>query len=68
MTATRIAYVTDVEGNYDFFLNYVKLSDIIYIDAKDLLEFRDDNTMFVYGGMTLSFRLAEQLNQLLLFF
>lgn len=57
MTATRIAYVTDVEGNYDFFLNYIKLSDILFHDEKENLEFKEANTMFVYGGMNLSFRL-----------
>jgi Calcineurin-like phosphoesterase len=52
----RLGYVTDVEGNIDYFVRYVERSEVLAItkyDNKVLeLDFRDpgEDTYFVYGG------------------
>jgi hypothetical protein len=50
MTAKRVGYLTDVEGNYEYFQRYVALSSTIEYDSKQNLTFKDDNSLFVFGG------------------
>lgn len=49
---TICAYLTDVEGNLDYFHKYVRLSKVIaWVDSKkNRLKFKQDNSMFVFGG------------------
>jgi hypothetical protein len=49
---TICAYLTDVEGNLDYFHKYVRLSKVIaWVDSKkNRLRFKLDNSMFVFGG------------------
>uniref|UniRef100_A0A7S1VZG9 Calcineurin-like phosphoesterase domain-containing protein n=1 Tax=Ditylum brightwellii TaxID=49249 RepID=A0A7S1VZG9_9STRA len=59
----RLGYVTDVEGNLDYFLNYVKQSQVLIIqtmtrdEANNILSFtlslaseKKEDCYFVYGG------------------
>ncbi|KAG7354331.1 calcineurin-like phosphoesterase [Nitzschia inconspicua] len=50
----RLGYVTDVEGNIDYFVRYVERSKVLTIRKYDnkllVLDFNDDTTYFVYGG------------------
>jgi len=54
----RIGYVTDAEGNLDYFERYVALSTVVRYDApggpdgtgNKRLEFVDDACLFVFGG------------------
>ena len=47
-------YVTDVEGNMDYFNKYVKISKILEWtnDKKNRLRFKKEDSIFVYGGDT----------------
>ena len=47
-------YVTDVEGNMDYFNKYVKISKILEWtnDKKNRLRFKKGDSIFVYGGDT----------------
>lgn len=45
----RLGYITDVEGNYDFFQSYVKQSNVLEYE-NEKLKLRDDNCYFVFGG------------------
>jgi hypothetical protein len=49
---TQCAFLTDVEGNFDYFDRYIEISKVLkWKDAeKTALEFKKDNTMFVFGG------------------
>jgi hypothetical protein len=46
------AYLTDVEGNLDFFEKYVRISKVIeWVDSKkNKLRFKQKDSMFVFGG------------------
>ena len=46
------AYLTDVEGNLDFFEKYVRISKVIeWVDSKkNRLRFKQNDSMFVFGG------------------
>ena len=46
------AYLTDVEGNLDFFEKYVRISKVIeWVDSKkNRLRFKQKDSMFVFGG------------------
>lgn len=45
----KISYVTDIEGNLDYFKRFVKLSEVLTL--KDgTLEFIDNSSKFVFGG------------------
>lgn len=48
----RIGYVTDVEGNLDYFRRYVRASGVLRFDddAETVLRFADDGCRFVFGG------------------
>lgn len=46
----KIGYVTDVEGNLEYFREYVQLSPVLEYDASDDLQFVDDSCIFVFGG------------------
>ncbi len=51
--ASRVGYITDVEGNLDYFHNYVKISKVLKWkddDKKDALDFQNSNDHFVFGG------------------
>ena len=51
----RCGFLTDVEGNYEYFESYVQISKIIEWEdqeKKDRLKFKDDNCYFVFGGDT----------------
>jgi len=54
----RLGYVTDVEGNLDYFQRYVELSNVLTIRKESspqniVLDFTDkNNNYFVYGGDT----------------
>jgi hypothetical protein len=47
-------YITDVEGNMDFFNKYVNISKVIEwtSEKKNRLKFRNDDSIFIYGGDT----------------
>jgi len=47
-------YITDVEGNMDYFNKYVKISKILEwtCEKKNRLKFRNDDSIFIYGGDT----------------
>ena len=51
---TICAYLTDVEGNLDYFHKYVGISKVItWVDSKkNRLKFKQDNSMFIFGGDT----------------
>ena len=48
----RCGFLTDVEGNYEYFESYVKISKIIEWedDTKQSLRLKDDDCYFVFGG------------------
>ena len=48
----RIGYVTDVEGNLDYFRRYVRASGVLRFDddAETVLRLADDGCRFVFGG------------------
>jgi hypothetical protein len=50
--ASVCAYLTDVEGNLDFFEKYVRISKVIeWVDSKkNRLRFKQKDSMFVFGG------------------
>jgi len=47
-------YVTDVEGNMDYFNKYVKISKILEwtSEKKNRLKFKKNDSIFIYGGDT----------------
>ena len=50
---TMCAYLTDVEGNLDYFYNYVEISKVLEWENKETknrLRFKHEHTMFVFGG------------------
>ena len=50
---TECAYLTDVEGNYDYFCKYVEISKVVkWADeqTKNKIKFRQAHTMLVFGG------------------
>ena len=53
---TRVGYVADVEGNLDYFVRYVNRSKVLkwkeeaFHPTKATLEFRDEESGFVFGG------------------
>ena len=46
----RIGYVTDVEGNLDYFRQFVELSPVVSYDDDGELQLDDDQCFFVFGG------------------
>ncbi len=48
----KCAFVTDVEGNLDFFYRYVDISKVLRWkdETKKELEFKDNDSEFVFGG------------------
>lgn len=54
--ATKIEFLTDVEGNWEYFLRWVRLSETLYWFGEDRGAFGPgdlclhDNCMFVFGG------------------
>ena len=50
----RLGYVTDVEGHLDFFLSFVKRSNVLDVVSNTPLQLeldlRDDDCYFVFGG------------------
>ena len=50
----RCGFLTDVEGNYEYFESYVAISKIIEWEDRDkgILRFKDNNGYFVFGGDT----------------
>ena len=60
MEITEIGYLTDVEGNYDYFQKYIELSQVLaYTDNEKTILKLKDNAMFVFGGMLLPFLLRK---------
>jgi ElaB/YqjD/DUF883 family membrane-anchored ribosome-binding protein len=57
---TVCGYLTDVEGNFDYFERYVSISQIVgwsdedssFVPKHKKLEFKRDDAVFVYGGDT----------------
>jgi hypothetical protein len=49
MPLTRIAYATDVEGNWDYWLRYIELSKVVSRGAEGRLKL-EPGCSFVYGG------------------
>ena len=49
---SECAFLTDVEGNFDYFERYIQISRVLKWkdDQKTALEFKKDNAMFVFGG------------------
>ena len=50
---TECAYLTDVEGNLDYFYNYIEISKVLEWENKDTknrLKFKTKHTMLVFGG------------------
>ena len=50
---TECAYLTDVEGNYEYFCKYVEISKVVkWADAqtKERIVFTHKHTMLVFGG------------------
>ena len=53
VTITECAYLTDVEGNLDYFYNYVEISKVLEWENKETknrLKFKHEHSMFVFGG------------------
>lgn len=46
----RVGFVTDVEGNVDYFDRYVEASGLLRGTVAAGLDFVDDEALFVYGG------------------
>jgi hypothetical protein len=64
----EVGYVTDVEGNYNYFQKYIHLSKVLsYADKEEtILQFTGSNSLFVFGGDVCdkgpgSIRIARQL-------
>lgn len=50
--AVEIGYVTDVEGNYDFYQAYIERSGVLeYADKEKTVLKLKDGAIFVFGGM-----------------
>ena len=52
-TWTVCGYLTDVEGNFDYFERYLAISKVLQWDdekTKTKLKFRRDDSIFVFGG------------------
>jgi len=49
---TQCAFLTDVEGNFEYFERYLGISKVLRWadDQKTELEFKKDSAMFVFGG------------------
>lgn len=48
-SVVTIGYVTDIEGNYDYWLRFKRISRVMSIDFKGELKLRD-NCHLVFGG------------------
>ena len=46
----EIAYVTDVEGNLDYFDRWVERSGVLRYTSPGVLDFTHENAYFVFGG------------------
>jgi hypothetical protein len=46
----KCAFLSDVEGNLDYFNAYVKMSKIITFSEPNVLDFQENDTGFIYGG------------------
>ena len=46
---TKISFLTDIEGNWDYVTNYLAFSKGVQVDAEGNLELKDD-FHFVFGG------------------
>ena len=46
----EVAYVTDVEGNLDYFDRWVARSSVLKYTEPDVLDFTHDSAYFVFGG------------------
>ena len=44
-----IGFVTDIEGNYDFWQRYIVISNVLYKSTDGNLKLKND-CEFVYGG------------------
>lgn len=52
MSTTEIGYLTDVEGNYDYYQSYIARSTVLaYTDEEKTTLQLKPNTIFVFGGM-----------------
>lgn len=49
-TYGRVGYVTDIEGNYDFWQRYKAMSSVL--ESKDQVVYLKDGCQFVFGGKT----------------
>ena len=50
MVSRRLGYVTDIEGNLDYFERYVAISPVLRYIAPGELELVDEMCVFVFGG------------------
>ena len=46
----EIGYVTDIEGNLEYFHRYVSLSEVVRFDGQGALELTHEQAYFVHGG------------------
>lgn len=46
----RLGYITDVEGNLEYFRSYVARSTVLRYDASGSLQLLDEHAYFVFGG------------------
>jgi hypothetical protein len=44
-----IGYVTDIEGNYDFWQRYLAISNVLYKSSDGVIQLKNE-CEFVYGG------------------
>lgn len=45
-----VSYVTDIEGNYDYWQRFIKFSRVLYSDKCGNVDFKVNNGEIVFGG------------------
>ena len=49
-TKKLVTYVTDIEGNYDYWQRFVKFSRVLCNDPRGNVDFKESNGEIVFGG------------------
>jgi len=49
-TKKIVAYVTDIEGNYDYWQRFIRFSRVLCNDSRGFVDFKEINGEIVFGG------------------
>ena len=49
-TKKLVTYVTDIEGNYDYWQRFVRFSRVLCNDPRGNVDFKESNGEIVFGG------------------